>query len=136
MTDEKLHPGETPCGRCGRTLPTLISQAAIAAAVRSAVDAHGPITREQIGSAAKRIYGQLKAERRAQHQCGDDSLDDNGPRLTPTQPDECHSSACPPPAPRCSERVGDAHVARRFRSLVRFRECLLALRSSSSKAVQ
>lgn len=87
MTEAKLRAGATPCGRCGRTLPTLISQAAIAAAVRSAVDAHGPITREQIGSAAKRIYGQLKAERRAQHQCGGDGSDATETRDLQLAPD-------------------------------------------------
>ncbi len=34
---------------------------AIAGALRSTIDAHGPITRERIGSAVKRITGQLKA---------------------------------------------------------------------------
>ena len=33
----------------------------VVGALRSAIDAHGPITAEHIGSAAKRIVGQLHA---------------------------------------------------------------------------
>lgn len=36
----------------------------IAGALKSAIDAHGPINRENVGSAAKRVYSSLKAVRR------------------------------------------------------------------------
>lgn len=37
---------------------------AIVAAIRCAIGAHGPVTRENASSAAKRVYGELKALRR------------------------------------------------------------------------
>lgn len=36
----------------------------VAGALRSCIEAHGPITPEWIGSAAKRVISQLKAEER------------------------------------------------------------------------
>jgi hypothetical protein len=38
---------------------------AVSDALKMTIDAHGPITREWVGSAAKRIVALLKAERRA-----------------------------------------------------------------------
>lgn len=43
---------------------------AIVGALQSTIDAHGPITKENCSSAAKRIYGALKGERK--QMCGPD----------------------------------------------------------------
>lgn len=45
----------------------------IAGVLRSTIDAHGPITREWVGSAAKRVISQLKAIEREER--GPESAD-------------------------------------------------------------
>jgi len=43
----------------------------IVSAIVSAVDAHGPVTRDNVSSAAKRVYSELKAEAREQRRTRD-----------------------------------------------------------------
>jgi hypothetical protein len=37
---------------------------AVSGALRSAIDAHGPITKQNLGSAVKRVVSQIEAQRR------------------------------------------------------------------------